>query len=1174
MKRLCESCNSVFNDESGEVKTACPTCRSIGRFPPTLNRAPEETQAIAEDLRFETIPSAERYHSFELIAEGGMGVVYNAQDEVLKRNVALKKALQGTHSAAQSRQFYQEAKITARLQHHGIVPVYDFGVGADGEAYFTMKRIEGETLFAILRRLAKGDRETIEAWPLVRLISAFKTVCETIAFAHDSDILHRDLKPGNIMLGDYGEVLVVDWGLGLELSDRLLLDTPDETGQASAEAGAADQAQRQVSMDGKVAGTPLYMAPEQARGDRAAFGPTTDIYALGGVLYSILALQAPVPRDEHVLRRVKSGELTPLSQFQNEALPHCPNQRMPKSLAAIAMKALSLSPAERYPDVASLLKDLQATQSGFAPEAEEAGLLKRIGLFVKRHKVACGFGSILALTILLGSLTSFVLWRNEVKAVAALKAEKQIRVEQERRDAPALLAAAEFAIQSRDYKTARTVAERTLKYDPNTPAAHDMLACLALMDRDYDQALRHAQSSGGDGRMAQLIKQAQDGDATAPGRLSQLVSARGYAEIAIDIRRQAIRHFGTATEANWDDWKRVLEHQSLGLGNELRNTPQGLTLNLKDHRLDSLECLRGIPLNALDTGTLGRSDVDDLDLEPLRGSPLGRFTSVAPISDLSPIMSARLRHLNVAGNPRANEIDWRELGTLDLDFFALPPDFSGSLAAREVWVATPQTDLSWLADVDGLETLRLFPIENLHKQNLRPLTAVPTLKEIIPQGQRTRISAATLDLPMEHPALAAAELRSRIAAVRSDARFVRFWRDQWAIMLHLLDRQAGVQTAVPESPLVARIGDRMVALVHADLVEPACLDLLGAEEASIHSAEENRQLITLQGQLDLPTVTPAVRLGIERKTNGQWRWRNGREMTFDAFPENRAGLPRAFLGQPWIGQGTGTAMHVISWPVASPEPRSDLEFVQRRYPGLFTQNWRGGRYAFVNILTSQAGAKAVAETYGGTLLTIDRPEEEGILPFFFRNKWVGSGNICWTADGAYRGLARAPEFAAATRLPFIIEWASADDVPAFRKPGPDDDLHAFLPGFDRERLVHGDTEYLLVRTPMTALGAHMMAERLGCHLADLEGTKAQRSAEFEFLLDALDVDVWLGGTDRDTERTWRWTSGEPWTLDADEWLTRQPDNYGGIENYLQLQVKVGLNDANGAKIMPYVIERP
>jgi len=676
--------------------------------------------------------------------------------------------------------------------------------------------------------------------------------------------------------------------------------------------------------------------------------------------------------------------------------------------------------------------------------------------------------------------------------------------------------------------------------------------------------------------MVDLIEEVRDGRTHALALLGDMAAERGFYQLAVDLRAQSVQNIEDLVVANLADWKRNLERQSPGLGTRLQTNSSGLTLDLGNHKLATLDVLRGIPLSMLNTGTLGRPQVEDLDLEPLRGSPLHTFISAAPITDPSPILSGHLRTLDLAGNPRYNEIDWSTIPRLELDTFHLPPDFRGRLAARKVLIYKPQTDLAWLAEVEGLEVVKLNLIPDLSKKNLRPLTSIPTLREIEMLNSRARLSASTLELPHDLPRATAAELRRRIAAVRNDARFVRFWKDQWTILLHLLDRQAGKPSETPDSQIVTRIGDRMFALVHTQFVRPAWLDLLGAEEGSIHSAEENARLIDLHGQLDLPGINPLIRLGLRKAGNGQWNWNNGRELTYEAFPSGLSEMPRVFLGAQWTGQGTGTSMYLLSWPVAPPPPRDELDFVQRRYPALYRHEWGGSHYAFIDMPVTLDSARAVAEIYGGELLQISRPGEGGILSHFLGDIWTGNHLTCWTADGArQKSLSRILPASPDLKLPFIVEWANANDVPPLRKPSPDEDLLDFLPGLDRERLTYDDTEYLLVRTGMTYLRAHLLAERLGCHLADVEGNAAQRASTMAFLKHALDVDVWLGGRDAQAESVWEWTSGKPWTITSEEWHTSQPDNFGGHEDFLLLSAGSGkFNDVHGGRYVPFLIELP
>ncbi len=203
----------------------------------------------------------------EVIGGGGMALVVAAEDPALGRRVAVK-ILRGSDPGERGR-FLQEARIAAQLEHPGIVPVHAAGTAADGAPWFTMKLIRGRTLAAILAedRPPAGDRV---------LLRAFFQACQAVAFAHSRGVVHRDLKPANVMVGDFGETLVVDWGLAAVHGD----------GVAAASAGPA--------VDEAVAGTPAYMAPEQAMGIAGADRPAVDVYALGAILYEMLTLVPPI----------------------------------------------------------------------------------------------------------------------------------------------------------------------------------------------------------------------------------------------------------------------------------------------------------------------------------------------------------------------------------------------------------------------------------------------------------------------------------------------------------------------------------------------------------------------------------------------------------------------------------------------------------------------------------------------------------------------------------------------------------------------------------------------------------------------------------------------------------------------------------------------------------------
>ena len=247
-------------------------------------------------------PTAPSYVLGALIGRGGMGEVVSARDPRIGREVALKRMRDKPGPEATSR-FLREAKIQGRLDHPAIVPVHDLGYDADGMPYFTMKRVSGTTMASLL---AAGET------PQRRLLHAFVDVCRAIELAHSKRIVHRDLKPSNIMLGDFGEVYVLDWGVAHALDDG------DNEPLGEPGPGISTEAQTQT---GQMLGTPGYMSPEQIRG--TAIGPATDVYALGSILFEILAGEPLHPRGEAALASTLGGEVQAM-----------PSQRQPQRLIA------------------------------------------------------------------------------------------------------------------------------------------------------------------------------------------------------------------------------------------------------------------------------------------------------------------------------------------------------------------------------------------------------------------------------------------------------------------------------------------------------------------------------------------------------------------------------------------------------------------------------------------------------------------------------------------------------------------------------------------------------------------------------------------------------------------------------------------------------------------------
>jgi eukaryotic-like serine/threonine-protein kinase len=310
------------------------------------------------------------FGDFELqgvIGEGGTSTVVRLYDLALNRTVAaklLRQQLMRRHVHVQ--RFLDESRLIAQLDHPGIIPIYQTGRLETLQPYYIMREVHGQTLAALIRDVhdasgSDGWRQSCSGWSLHRLVEAFQRVCETVAYAHSRGVIHRDLKPSNVMVGKFGEVYTLDFGLAkvLEAADR---EDPDDI-----------PSRRQVhqTLTGVVIGTPAYMAPEQARGDTTAVGPLADIYSLGATLYEILVGRPPYEgtTSADVLHGVLAGEPPLPAQAAQDSGVSPP---VPAELQSICLRAMARDPGGRYPDASSLAIDLAAWFQG--TRRREAGL--------------------------------------------------------------------------------------------------------------------------------------------------------------------------------------------------------------------------------------------------------------------------------------------------------------------------------------------------------------------------------------------------------------------------------------------------------------------------------------------------------------------------------------------------------------------------------------------------------------------------------------------------------------------------------------------------------------------------------------------------------------------------------------------------------------------------------
>lgn len=363
-------------------------CVPAGAAPPPPSTA---TPAAAPSLTTPPLPASLRYRVENAIAHGGLGKVSLARDEVLGRDVALKEILEPYAEDDRKRQrFIREAQITGRLEHPGIVPVYDMGEDGRGRPFYAMRRIDGITLRNAVDCYHGGEHPPMSHCVDFRsLIMHFVSICKTVAYAHSRGVVHRDLKPENIMLGPYGEALLLDWGLAR---------AEGHVDEISGVTDREEEGSERLTRDGAAIGTPAFMSPEQAAGQLDRVGPASDVYSLGATLYQILTGRPPVQGGKlpEVLERVRHHDFPPPRQLKPS---------IPPALEAICLKAMALEPAARYSSPLALAMDVELWLADQPITAYRAPWPTRFRHWARMHRgtaqmLAAGILVALLLTVL------------------------------------------------------------------------------------------------------------------------------------------------------------------------------------------------------------------------------------------------------------------------------------------------------------------------------------------------------------------------------------------------------------------------------------------------------------------------------------------------------------------------------------------------------------------------------------------------------------------------------------------------------------------------------------------------------------------------------------------------------------------------------------------------------
>ncbi|MDY7227308.1 serine/threonine-protein kinase [Hyalangium rubrum] len=350
----------------------------------------------------------ERFEELRPLGQGGMGEVMLLQDHDIERTVALKRLTDGADLDRVLR-FVEEIRTVGQLDHPNIVPVHDVGVDERGRYYFVMKHLQGETLESIIARLKAGDPEAHTRYPFTARVQLFLGVLHALSYAHRKGFIHRDLKPANIMVGPFGEVTVMDWGLARKARTA---EAAKPGAPVSAAAQGLREAASMLTQVGAVMGTPLYMSPEQARGEHDALDARSDIYSLCVLFHELLFLRHYLEGRESVediLEGVKT--VTPQTEGPSERNPHQP--RPPAELIWFVKQGLSKDPAQRYPSVDAMVEELQRAMSGRIRVHCKRTLLKRC-LYetlcqADERPKAVMFAGAVVLAVLLGVLVQLVL---------------------------------------------------------------------------------------------------------------------------------------------------------------------------------------------------------------------------------------------------------------------------------------------------------------------------------------------------------------------------------------------------------------------------------------------------------------------------------------------------------------------------------------------------------------------------------------------------------------------------------------------------------------------------------------------------------------------------------------------------------------------------------------------
>ena len=470
------------------------------------------------------------YTKPQVVARGGLKQILRVFDIKTGRNVAMAKLLVDAPQEMYE-PFLREARLTALLEHPYIIAVHDIGVGKDGLPYFTMELKSGDSLGEIIKQLSEGNADYLARYDKRSLLVIFLKVCDAVAYAHSRHVLHLDLKPDNIQVGDFGEVILCDWGLGEIVGfeaegkfDELLLN-PDLLNN--------------MALSGTIRGTPGFMAPEQV--DDLESTERTDIYALGAILYTILTHHVPIDGNkEEIFEKTRKGEIQP-------PRVRFPMLEIPEALNAVAMQALARDPAKRYATADELSGEVRHYISGFATAAERAGLGRQLLLLYRRNRRFCltlGVGLMMVAAVTIFAMRQ-VRIKERLAIEARVRAEKTLALyESEKKHAEEvtdeymadLIDVNRSFVNNSDFVAALARIDRAVKRDPMNKEAWSRKGATHFMMQQFKAAAKSYSHTSRKGNISSLAQEYGDRKSDA-----DLLSGADLGELIARVTQPSMR---------------------------------------------------------------------------------------------------------------------------------------------------------------------------------------------------------------------------------------------------------------------------------------------------------------------------------------------------------------------------------------------------------------------------------------------------------------------------------------------------------------------------------------------------------------------------------------------------------------------------------------------------------